>query len=171
MATSHVQMIHAWLPQLLKEHNVTTITSTGHSLGGGLATLSAFDVGQHLEQNWERWDKAGWQTQKRPQVRLVAFAAPRLGNACFVDAFHKLGIEALRIENQGDIVPNVPGVCVFSGGKIGAAEQHIAQWAPMLMLRQPVERRRCPARHAMQQTQSYYSWWPHIRSAIISHSC
>jgi hypothetical protein len=50
---------------------VTTITSTGHSLGGGLATISAFGAADLLKQMWdsEEWtkqrtDKASpWQTQ------------------------------------------------------------------------------------------------------------
>jgi predicted lipase len=46
------------------------------------------------------------------QVRLVSFASPRLGNATFVDTFHELGIAALRIENKGDVVPDVPGELV-----------------------------------------------------------
>jgi hypothetical protein len=111
VAVFHSQIVHAWLPQLLKHHNVATITATGHSLGGVLATLCAFDVAQHLEQNWDKWDKADWKTAKRPQVRLVTFGSPRLGNATFVETFHNLGIAALRIENKGDIVPQVPGVC------------------------------------------------------------
>lgn len=115
--TPHVQVVHAWLPQLLKEHKVSTITTTGHSLGGGLATLCALDVAQHLDQNWARWDKTGWKTKQRPQVRLVTYASPRLGNATFVDTFHKLGIAALRIENKGDLVPDVPGVCVCVAGR------------------------------------------------------
>jgi surfactin synthase thioesterase subunit len=77
----HVQMVHAWLPQLLKEHNVATVTATGHSLGGGLACLSAFDIAQHLEQNWAKWDKTGWKTQQKPQVRMVTFAPRHIGNA------------------------------------------------------------------------------------------
>lgn len=77
--------------------------------GGGLATLSAFDVAQDLKKNWDTWDRTGWQTQECPKVRLMTYATPRLGNATFVDAFHGLDIAALRIENKGDVVPKVPG--------------------------------------------------------------
>lgn len=89
---------------------MSTITATGHSLGGAVATLSAFDVAQHLEQNWDRWKKEDWKTRECPKVRLVTYGSPRLGNATFVDTFHRLGVAALRIENLGDVVPNVPSL-------------------------------------------------------------
>jgi hypothetical protein len=63
MLPTAVQVLRMWLLRLFKEHNVTTVTSTGHSLGGALATISAFGVADLLEQQWEGWDKAGWKTQ------------------------------------------------------------------------------------------------------------
>jgi hypothetical protein len=42
-----------WLPRLFRDHNVTTITTTGHSLGGGLATICAFGAADLLKQMWD----------------------------------------------------------------------------------------------------------------------
>jgi hypothetical protein len=119
-----LQVVYEWLPILLKKHKVTAITVTGHSLGEGLATLSAFDVAELLQAKWPssqnkeepgKWNTAGWQTTSPPKVTLIAFAAPRVGNSVFVDRFHKLGIAALRINNKGDFVPMISGVFCRGG--------------------------------------------------------
>jgi len=102
---------------LMKHNNITTITTTGHSLGGGLATICAYDVALWLDGPGGWKDGFGdptfskWETLNKPVVRMVAFAAPRAGNAAFVEDFHRLGIEALRVVNARDIVPKVPGAC------------------------------------------------------------
>jgi len=108
----------------MKDYNIKTITATGHSLGGGLATLCAYDVALFLDQQWEKGfgdpNFSKWETQEKPTVRMVTFAAPRAGNAAFVDHFNSLGIEALRVVNKGDMVPLVPGGCCsacFSGSE------------------------------------------------------
>lgn len=58
-----------WLPRLFEKYNVTTVTCTGHSLGGGLATLAAFGAADLLESSWdgawaaERKKGNGWETK------------------------------------------------------------------------------------------------------------
>lgn len=55
-----------WLPRLFKKYNVTTVTCTGHSLGGGLTTLAAFGAADLLESSWDgAWaaERNGWKTE------------------------------------------------------------------------------------------------------------
>eukprot|EP00878_Enallax_costatus_P005614 GHUV01005887.1.p1 GENE.GHUV01005887.1~~GHUV01005887.1.p1 ORF type:complete len:573 (+),score=69.78 GHUV01005887.1:124-1842(+) len=106
------QVVRKWLMKLMKEHKVTTITTTGHSLGGGLATISAFGCAKLLDDEFDTWNKAGWKTQEKPKVTLISFASPRGGNFKFVEEFRRLNVRALRIVNKGDIVPLVPGLFV-----------------------------------------------------------
>lgn len=104
-----LQSVHAWLSELMNVYNVTTITTTGHSLGGGLATLCAYDVGCWVEKQWADNKDPFKTTRNPPKVTCISFAAPRVGNATFVEHFDKLGVKALRVVNKGDIVPLVPG--------------------------------------------------------------
>jgi predicted lipase len=94
---------------LLRDYNVTTITTTGHSLGGGLSTLCAYDVGCWLQKQWKDGQSPFKVTKAMPKVTCISFAAPRVGNAAFVEHFKGLGIKALRVVNKGDQVPELPG--------------------------------------------------------------
>lgn len=73
--------------------------------------MCAFDVAEYLKDKWDTFDAKGkgWATTEKPTVRMISFAAPRVGNATFVRKFHHMEIQALRVENNGDRVPNVPG--------------------------------------------------------------
>lgn len=68
----------------------------GHSLGGALATLCAFEISQ------------------KKRVRLVTFGSPRVGNGEFALEFCTRISEnnVVRVTTRGDAVPCVP----FSGG-------------------------------------------------------
>ncbi len=83
----------------LKELNVTLpfpgkIVITGHSLGGGLATLCAYDIcgGFQLQENHTRFPKSkkllGQVDAK--QVHCVTYSAPAVGNAAFAKSFNEL---------------------------------------------------------------------------------
>ena len=79
-----------------------SITTTGHSLGSALATLSAFDiadVGIHIGRNG----------QPVP-VTVFSFAGPRVGNMQFKDRLEGLGVKVLRVVNVRDVVPKTPGM-------------------------------------------------------------
>jgi predicted lipase len=94
----------------MNEHNVTTITTTGHSLGGGLSTLCAFDVGGWLGVQWGDSLEGPFKvTKAKPKVTCISFAAPRVGNATFGEQYRELGVKALRVVNKGDVVPEIPG--------------------------------------------------------------
>lgn len=63
---------------------------TGHSLGGAVASLAAFDIARELNVSTQR-------------IKLYTFGCPRLGNKAFVREFHEvccptLWPETLRFE-------------------------------------------------------------------------
>eukprot|EP00243_Klebsormidium_subtile_P006352 TRINITY_DN268_c0_g2_i1.p1 TRINITY_DN268_c0_g2~~TRINITY_DN268_c0_g2_i1.p1 ORF type:complete len:702 (-),score=204.36 TRINITY_DN268_c0_g2_i1:575-2527(-) len=101
-APRHV--VHETVEQLLSVHTKTrTISVTGHSLGGALAVLSAYDIvesGCNVGANG------------RVQVACFAFEAPRVGNPAFKDSFEanhvKNKLSAIRVVNKPDIVTQVP---------------------------------------------------------------
>lgn len=66
---------------------------TGHSYGGGLATLAAIDltVNGHKPQG------------------VYTFANPRVGNRLFKELYNSKNINHIRFVNQNDIIPMLPG--------------------------------------------------------------
>ena len=72
-----------------------TVTFTGHSLGGALATLAALDVG------YRRKDIG-------VGVKMYNFGSPRVGNRRFAEIFDDLVPDAWRIVNMNDGVPGIP---------------------------------------------------------------
>ncbi|KAG2498917.1 hypothetical protein HYH03_003107 [Edaphochlamys debaryana] len=113
-------VVTQWLKKLQQEYNITTVTTTGHSLGGALSTLSAYDIGLQLKDMWADTEEAkaarkGWKTKAKPTVTAITFAAPRVGNLAFRIAFRNLKIKQLRICNVGDAVPLLPGTFALVG--------------------------------------------------------
>lgn len=72
---------------------------TGHSLGGALATLCAYDVA-HLD----------WKGGKKAPVVAVTWASPRVGNKAFKESMNEMVASHVRVANKGDIVPTVPKI-------------------------------------------------------------
>ena len=72
---------------------VTSVTVCGHSLGGALATLTAFDVAANA---------------KLPKPRSFTYASPRTGDATFASAYDRLVPTTCRVVNRLDIVPQTP---------------------------------------------------------------
>eukprot|EP00884_Botryococcus_braunii_P015952 jgi/Botrbrau1/303/Bobra.0022s0269.1 len=93
---------------------VGSITVTGHSLGGALTTVCAYDLvasGVNRVSN----------DPKKPLIPVTAitFEAPRAGNWAFAEAFHATdGPRHLRISNVPDVVPRVPYIAFPSAGWI-----------------------------------------------------
>lgn len=77
-----------------------SLTVTGHSLGGALAALNAYDAAKALP---------GLPTT------VVSFGAPRVGNIAFRDELHNLGVRALRVVVKQDMVPRMPGLFLNEG--------------------------------------------------------
>jgi predicted lipase len=70
-----------------------TVFVTGHSLGGALATLAALDLRISLGL---------------PDVRVVSFGSPRVGNDIFSKWFEEEIGPHWRFTHNRDIVPSVP---------------------------------------------------------------
>ncbi|KAJ6953740.1 hypothetical protein NC652_005465 [Populus alba x Populus x berolinensis] len=78
-----------------------SITITGHSLGGALAMLSAYDIvetGLHVMQE-----------SRALPVSVFSFSGPRVGNVRFKERIESLGVKVLRVVNAQDVVPKSPG--------------------------------------------------------------
>jgi hypothetical protein len=79
-----------------------SITITGHSLGGALAMLSAYDIvetGLHVMQD-----------SRALPVSVFSFSGPRVGNVRFKKRIESLGVKVLRVVNVQDVVPKSPGL-------------------------------------------------------------
>lgn len=82
-----------------------TVYLAGHSLGGALATMAALDLRINL---------------KLPDVRVISFGSPRVGNAVFAKWFDRHVGPHWRFTHNRDIVPSLPPV--YMGFRHGARE-------------------------------------------------
>jgi predicted lipase len=89
------KIIAALLPPGADKSKLKPLLITGHSLGGALATLVAFDLQQAC----------------LPVQAVYTFASPRVGNAGFRAAYNGLlGNKTFRVACAGDLVPLIPGI-------------------------------------------------------------
>ena len=72
-----------------------TVAFTGHSLGGALATLAAFDIGCRYPEGLVN-------------LKMYNFGSPRVGNGHFAKEFDKKVPDAWRIVNRNDAVATIP---------------------------------------------------------------
>lgn len=87
---------------------------TGHSLGGALATLFAYDVANRV-----------YLTRPRPKhVSMYNYGSPRVGNSAFARRFKELVPDAWRVHNVDDVVPMVPRLLGEGGGEGTCACYH-----------------------------------------------
>ena len=99
-----------------------SITTTGHSLGGALATLSAYDlVRNKCNQTSEK---------SKISVTVLTFAAPRVGNDAFRDRLEEFQVNVLRVVNAPDVVPKVPGLFVneHTFSFFSSLEKNVKTW-------------------------------------------
>ncbi|KAG9451698.1 hypothetical protein H6P81_004602 [Aristolochia fimbriata] len=90
------------LAEMYKDEEIS-ITLTGHSLGGALAVLSAYDIAEM---------GINVATGRRIPICVFPFSGPRVGNSRFKERMEELGVKVLRVVNVRDMVPKVPGVLV-----------------------------------------------------------
>eukprot|EP00884_Botryococcus_braunii_P003299 jgi/Botrbrau1/12970/Bobra.154_2s0020.4 len=80
-----------------------TVYVTGHSLGGALATLSAFDFATRTPRG-----------KKKPRVVMYNYGAPRVGNKVFAEAYNQEVPDSWRVVNTKDVIPRVPRLMGYS---------------------------------------------------------
>ncbi|KAH7091707.1 lipase [Auriculariales sp. MPI-PUGE-AT-0066] len=100
----------------LTAHPDATVITTGHSLGGALAQLSAVHLKLALSP-------AG------TAVKLVTYSTPRVGNPAWATLVDTLVADVAHVNNKKDVVPIVPGR--FLGFAHPSGEVHInskGQW-------------------------------------------
>ena len=85
---------------LADETEKWTIYCTGHSLGGALSTLCAYDIANR--------PMTAWKHAQRPHIVNYTYGSPRVGNRSFAVAYNKAVPNTWRIVNNGDAVASVP---------------------------------------------------------------
>lgn len=88
---NHATTIMRRTPGRLKAKRLLVV---GHSLGGALATLCAFNEA-HIFPAW-------------PSIAVRTFGCPRVGDARFTHAFNQAVPNAIRVVHGPDIVPRLP---------------------------------------------------------------
>ncbi|GLD93593.1 hypothetical protein PINS_up002185 [Pythium insidiosum] len=77
---------------VLDENPGVAVYITGHSMGGALAVLAAYDLAVNMSM----------------KVSMFSFGGPRVGNPSFVRLYDKCIPASYRVVMDGDIVPGVP---------------------------------------------------------------
>lgn len=77
-----------------------SLTITGHSLGGALGLLNAYEAAKNFPTL---------------PISVISFAAPRVGNIAFRDELYQMGIKTLRVTLKQDVVPRMPGIILNEG--------------------------------------------------------
>ncbi|TFY81186.1 hypothetical protein EWM64_g2822 [Hericium alpestre] len=92
----------------LSQHNTTSVTVVGHSLGAALALLDSVFLPLHLPSN--------------TTVTTITYGMPRIGNQAFAD-YVDAHLHVTHVNNKEDPVPIEPGR--FLGFHHPAGEVHI----------------------------------------------
>ncbi|XP_072958544.1 phospholipase A1-Igamma1, chloroplastic [Typha angustifolia] len=79
-----------------------SLTITGHSLGGALALLNAYEAASSIPDL---------------PVSVISFGAPRVGNEAFAEKLKEARVKPLRIVVKQDVVPKLPGILFNEGIK------------------------------------------------------
>ncbi|MBE7386033.1 MAG: lipase family protein [Leptolyngbya sp. SIO1E4] len=80
----------------VRKYPNATLTITGHSLGGAVATIAALDLQYNITQHTGQ------------SIRLYTFGAPRVGNAALINSFRQRVPQSYRFIYGWDIVTRIP---------------------------------------------------------------
>lgn len=78
----------------IKNHPVSSVVVTGHSLGGALAKLCAVDIQYNFS--------------KQVSIEAFTYGAPKVGNDGFRDSYNERVPNSYRVVHGMDIVPEIP---------------------------------------------------------------
>ncbi|MCU0549288.1 MAG: lipase family protein [Leptolyngbya sp. Prado105] len=78
----------------IQNHEVTSVVTTGHSLGGALATLCAVDIQYNFSN--------------KVTIESYTYGAPAVGNDGFRDSYNERVPNSYRIVNGMDLVAELP---------------------------------------------------------------
>lgn len=92
--TTAYMSVREQIHNYLKDHTASSVTVTGHSLGGALATLCAVDI------QYNFLDKFG--------INTYTFGSPRVGNTGFRESFNRRVPDSYRFVYGMDAVPALP---------------------------------------------------------------
>eukprot|EP00466_Bigelowiella_natans_P013779 jgi/Bigna1/82278/fgenesh1_pg.90_\ len=108
---------------------------TGHSLGGALATLTAYELATKYRQYGSSRPPSSSSSSSSSSptsssssspaaprsvfVKKYSFGSPRVGNAAFARDFDETVEESWRIYNSKDVIPTVPRMLQYSHVKTG----------------------------------------------------
>ena len=90
------EQIKGHIDALLKQKKIKTITVTGHSLGAAISTIVALEIAQQIHNI---------ELAVSPEVRLVTFACPLVGNTKLWQKMEELKVSDRHYFNIGDSVP------------------------------------------------------------------
>jgi hypothetical protein len=97
--------IIARLGQVMETNPGFELFITGHSLGGALCQLFAFQLVDHIQQT----QSDGKSCQFAWPIQATSFASPQVGNVAYAQAFQAMEaaglLRHLRFTNEGDLVP------------------------------------------------------------------
>jgi predicted lipase len=79
----------------IKNHSVSSVIATGHSLGGALATLCAVDIQYNF-------------SDKVTALEAYTYGSPKVGNDGFRDSYNRRVPNTYRFVHGMDIVPELP---------------------------------------------------------------
>ncbi|KAG8722709.1 hypothetical protein FRC08_012588 [Ceratobasidium sp. 394] len=85
----------AAVKKIIAERGATKVTTTGHSLGGAIATLDAAFLKLNLPSTIS--------------IKAVTYGQPRVGNQEFANWIDKIIPDFSRITHEHDVIPIVPG--------------------------------------------------------------
>ncbi len=79
----------------INNYAVSSVVTTGHSLGGALATLCAVDIQYNF-------------SDKVTTIEAYTYGAPKVGNDGFRDSYNERVPKSYRVVHGMDIVPELP---------------------------------------------------------------